>query len=99
MAFVNGLQKFPTDPITKQKRLGDTRGIQASQAVYIAQSATSDESSNEELGDFVTKEDKEYRSTSEKEKPRISWNIERRCFLNQTSNNVYDNKHCFNKLF
>lgn len=89
VAFVNGLQKTPTDPVVKQKRLGDTRGIQATQAIYMAQTTTGDDPNIEELGDFITKDEKEYRTTSEREKPRISWNTERRCFLSQASNNMY----------
>lgn len=88
VAFVNGLQKAPTDPFVKQKRLGDTRGIQAAQAIYTSQVNLPDDPSVEDLGDFNSKEEKEYRGTSEREKPRISWNTERRCFLNQTSNKV-----------
>ena len=88
IAFVNGLQKTSADPIVKQKRLGDTRGIQATQAIYMAQPTIVDDPSIEDLGDFSTKEEKEYRTTSEREKPRISWNTERRCFLSQASNNM-----------
>jgi len=88
IAFVNGLQKTSADPIVKQKRLGDTRGIQATQAIYMAQPTIVDDPSIEDLGDFSTKEEKEYRTTSERERPRISWNTERRCFLSQASNNM-----------
>lgn len=86
---MNGLQKVATDPMIKQKRLGDTRGIQGAQAIYMPLSSVSeDDNTIEDLGDFVTKDEKEYRFTSEREKPRISWNTERRVFLSQTSNNV-----------
>jgi hypothetical protein len=85
---VNGLQKTATDPLVKQKRLGDTRGIQAAQAIYMSQPSLGEDSTIEDLGDFVTKEEKDYRQNSEREKPRITWNTERRIFLNQTSNNV-----------
>ncbi len=82
------MQKAATDPLVKQKRLGDTRGIQAAQAIYMPQPSLIEDSTIEDLGDFVSKEDKEYRANSEREKARITWNTERRIFLNQTSNNV-----------
>jgi hypothetical protein len=41
----------------------------------------------EEAGDFHTKEEKEHRINAEKDKPRIQWNTERRCFLNTNASN------------
>ena len=82
---MNGLQKMPTDPTSKQKRWTDTRGIQAGNALFIPHSVISDDQSNEELGDFQLKEDKEYRVSAEKEKPRITWNAERRCYLSSSA--------------
>ena len=76
---------MPTDPTVRQKRWADTRGIQAANALFIPQSFIAEDSSNEELGDFQLKEDKEYRISSEKEKPRITWNTERRCFLSSAA--------------
>jgi len=35
----------------------------------------------EENGDFRTTEDREHRQVSEREKLRVIWNIERRCYL------------------
>ena len=84
--FVNGIQKASTDPVSKTKRWADTRGIQATNALFLPTVATPDEQNIEELGDFQSKEDKEYRNLSEKEKPRIVWHSERRCFLNNVSN-------------
>ena len=84
--FVNGIQKSATDTGSKQKRWADTRGIQAANALYIPNSFITDDPNVEELGDFQMKEDKEYRVNSEKEKPRIVWNSERRVFLNHASN-------------
>ena len=87
--FVNGIQKTPTDPAFKTKRWADTRGIQATNALFMPPSTRQEDQNAEELGDFQTKEDKEYKSLSEKEKPRIVWNSERRCFLNGVSNAAY----------
>jgi hypothetical protein len=51
--------------------------------------ATLDEEQNaEDIDDFISKEDKEYRAISEREKPKICWNIERHAYLSQTSNNA-----------
>ena len=55
-------------------------------AVYIPNAVISEEQNAEEQGDFQSKDDKEYRFNSEKDKPKIVWNIERRCFLNNSSN-------------
>jgi hypothetical protein len=93
--FVNGLLKAPTDLSIKQKRWADTRGIQTTNALFYAQPASSSPTqldpseSVEELGDFLSKEDKEYKLAAEKDKFRVSWNVERRCFLNQTSSNAF----------
>ena len=35
----------------------------------------------EEDGDFKDKEDREHRQVSENEKLRLTWNTERRCYL------------------
>ncbi|CAF0849700.1 unnamed protein product [Brachionus calyciflorus] len=86
IVFVNGLLKAPTDPPAKHKRYVDTRGIQSASAVFLPALSHHEEQNVEELGDFQAKEDLEYRLTAEKEKHRIVWQAERRCFLNQTSN-------------
>ena len=35
----------------------------------------------DEDGDFKQKDDRDHRSIAENEKNRVTWNIERRCFL------------------
>lgn len=86
IAFVNGILKSPADPLVKQKRYADTRGIQATNAIFLPTLANHEEEDVEELGDFVSKEEAEYRQTAEKEKHRVVWNSERRCYLNHSSN-------------
>jgi hypothetical protein len=92
---VNGLLKAPTDLPTKQKRWADTRGILTPNALFYSQptspSPTQLDPSEapEEQGEFLSKEDKEYKQLSEKDKFRVSWNVERRCFLNQMSSNAF----------
>ena len=65
-----------------------SRGILTPTAVYIPQAYIGEDQNGEEQGDFQSKEDKEYRYNSEKEKPKIVWNVERRCFLNNQTNNA-----------
>lgn len=86
VVFVNGIQKTPTDAASKTKRWADTRGIQATNALFLPPTTSQEEQSSEELGDFQTKEDKEYKTASEREKSRVVWHSERRCFLNSVSN-------------
>ena len=73
----------------KQKRWGDTRGIQAPNGLYIQNSVIPEDPIHEEAGDFHSREDKEFRLNAEKEKSRVTWNIERRCFLNAQSSTWY----------
>ena len=40
-----------------------------------------EESIDDEQGDLRNKDDREFRTNSEKAKPQVVWNIERRCFL------------------
>jgi hypothetical protein len=87
VTFVNGIVKSSTDPVNRQKRWPDTRGILTPNAVYVPQQFIPEDQNGEEQGEFQSKDDKEYRYSSEKEKPKITWNVERRCFLNNTSVN------------
>jgi hypothetical protein len=91
VVFVNGVLKPSTELPVKTKRWPDTRGIQTASALYINQSSSSPETpvaeQLDEQGDFQSKEDKEYRAAAERDKHRVSWNVERRCFLSQTSSN------------
>ena len=84
---MNGIHKLQTEPIVKQKRWSDTRGIQATHALHIPHSYLAEDQIREEAGDFHTKEEKEHRINAEKDKPRIQWNTERRCFLNTNASN------------
>lgn len=90
--FVNGVMKSAADSATiKSKRWSDTRGIQASNAIYMSPASVSINDPNQvldEWGDFVSKDEKDFRGTAEKEKPRVMWGCERRCFLSNTSNNA-----------
>lgn len=86
--------KAPSEVTHKVKRWPDTRGIQTMNALLINQADTAPQPPNpnheelEEQGDFLSKEDREFRAAAEKDKPRIGWSVERRCFLSQLSANV-----------
>lgn len=128
IVFVNGIHRTPADPVIKQKRWADTRGIQATNALFLPTTTTTNSSgsnitaqnshdsvdssltaspssathlpqSSEELGDFTSKEEKEYKSLSEKEKSRIVWHSERRCFLNGASNATFREQILKNRYF
>lgn len=43
------------------------------------------EAFEDEDGDFKGKEDRDHRTTSEQEKPRVIWNTERRCYMEGSS--------------
>ena len=44
---------------------------------------------DEEDGDLKSKEDREHRVVSEQDKNRVTWNIDRRCYLDQAATNRY----------
>lgn len=37
----------------------------------------------DEDGDYKSKDDREHRTVAEQDKNRVTWNIERRCYLDQ----------------
>ena len=43
------------------------------------------DSIEDEDGEYRNKDDREHRHTAEQEKMRITWNLERRCFLDQSA--------------
>ena len=44
-----------------------------------------DDNIEDEDGDFRSKDDRDHRYISEQEKMRVSWNLERRSFLDQSA--------------
>ncbi|CAF2607832.1 unnamed protein product [Rotaria sp. Silwood2] len=81
VVFTNGTLRAATDVTNKQKRWPDARGIVTLNGTYIPGQIINEESIDDEQGDLHSKDDKEFRTNSEKTKPQVVWNIERRCFL------------------
>ena len=50
---------------------------------------------DEEDGDFKARDDREHRSTAEQEKNRVSWNIDRRCYMDSFANKRYNHFSIF----
>ena len=50
----------------------------------------SDEAVEDESGEMKSKDDRDHRHIAETEKLRVSWNQERRCYLNPEANNRLD---------
>ncbi|XP_013406723.1 cilia- and flagella-associated protein 70 isoform X2 [Lingula anatina] len=68
------------EPPNKQKKWfvgGNAQG----QAAYIPDSFLSEDPVEEEDGDFRAKTDRDHREVSEHDKNRVTWNTEKRCYL------------------
>ena len=63
--------------------LGDAAitGIRVSLCAAVAGRQLSSDSVEEESGELRTAEDREHRLISERDKLRVTWNIERRCYF------------------
>lgn len=57
--------------------------------LYIPNTEIHHRAYEDEDGDLCKKQDFEFRQNAESHKPRVTWNVERRCFMSQTAS------HCF----
>ncbi len=55
-------------------------------AIFCLSSMLASDSLEDEDGDFRGKEDRDHRHVSEQDKNRVTWNIERRCYLDPGAN-------------
>ncbi|ELU15780.1 hypothetical protein CAPTEDRAFT_154432 [Capitella teleta] len=75
----------------KQKKWAMPGNAQGN-AVYIHDNVLSTDSIEEEDGDFKGKEDREHRIVAEQDKGRVTWNIDRRCFLDPAATSSFQDK-------
>ncbi|XP_076442365.1 cilia- and flagella-associated protein 70-like isoform X3 [Babylonia areolata] len=68
----------------KQKKWASP-GTAVANSVYITDSVIASDPVEDEDGDFRGKEDREHRQMSEAEKLRVTWNTERRCYLESSA--------------
>ena len=50
-------------------------------AIYIPELALAADATEDEDGDYKGKDDREHRTVAEQDKSRVTWNIERRSYL------------------
>lgn len=82
VVFPNGQLKLGTDKElhSKQKKWA-VPGTAVGQSIFIPDSFIMSEPIEDEDGDFKDKEHREHRHVSEHEKLHVTWNTERRCYL------------------
>ncbi|KAH3852510.1 hypothetical protein DPMN_095020, partial [Dreissena polymorpha] len=82
IVFANGTLKPGVDkePPNKQKKWA-VPATALGNAVYIPDSYLSTDAIDDEDGDYRGKEDREHRTSAEHEKNRVTWNTERRSYL------------------
>jgi len=82
IVFINGGLKpgQEKEAPNKQKKWA-VPGSATGNAVYMADKQISSDPVDDEDGDFKAKEDRDHRHSAETEKNRVTWNMERRCYL------------------
>ncbi|KAM4697702.1 cilia- and flagella-associated protein 70 [Rhinophrynus dorsalis] len=86
LVFSNGALKVggEMEPVPRQRRWPAT-GFSAPGAQYIPESIIQGGAYEEENGDMNRKEDKDFRTDAETNKKRVTWDIERRCYLDPSA--------------
>ncbi|XP_070577266.1 cilia- and flagella-associated protein 70-like isoform X4 [Ptychodera flava] len=89
----NGIIKAGTDKdLPSRQKKWCVPGNAQGGAIYIPDSFVPTTNFDEEDGDFTSKEDREFRNEAEMEKTRVTWNIERRCFMDPAAVQSFQNK-------
>ncbi|CAL1530492.1 unnamed protein product [Lymnaea stagnalis] len=90
VVFTNGALKpaQDKDAHNKQKKWANP-GTAVGQAVFLPDSYLFSDPIDEEDGDLKSKEDREHRIIAETEKLHVTWNMERRCYLNPSAVKVF----------
>eukprot|EP00058_Branchiostoma_floridae_P027859 XP_002613350.1 hypothetical protein BRAFLDRAFT_118737 [Branchiostoma floridae] len=98
VVFANGLLKPGQEKEPPQKKWMTVPNAQSG-ASFIPDSFLTASSYDEEDGDFRTKEDRPFRVESESEKPKVVWNVERRCYLEQGAVTSFQNKIAMSRVW
>lgn len=88
MVYSNGQLKPGVEkelPNKQKKWVAVGSGALPSNAMYIPGGVLSEGPIDKEDGDYRSKEDKDHRTEAEHDKNRVTWNTDRRCFLEATA--------------
>nr|XP_034323986.1 cilia- and flagella-associated protein 70 isoform X28 [Crassostrea gigas] len=93
VVFANGALKPSIDkePPNRQKKWAVPGSAQGN-SIYIPESFLPPDNIDDEDGEFKSKDDREHRHTAETEKLRVSWNTERRCYLDSLATKSFQDK-------
>jgi len=83
-----GLDK---EPAVKEKKWA-IPGFAQGNAIYIPEKLIPADTIDDEDGDFKGKDDREHRLMAETDKNRVTWNIERRCYMDATGTKSFQEK-------
>ncbi|CAC5385602.1 Cilia- and flagella-associated protein 70 [Mytilus coruscus] len=93
VVFASGQLKPGTEKEVpnKQKKWASPGSAQGN-AVYIPESFIPSDPVEDEDGEFRGKEDREHRHSAETEKLRVTWNTERRCYMDISAEKSFQDK-------
>nr|XP_022331661.1 cilia- and flagella-associated protein 70-like isoform X21 [Crassostrea virginica] len=93
VVFANGALKPSIDkePPNRQKKWAVPGSAQAN-SIFIPDSFLPPDNIDDEDGEFKNKEDREHRHMAETEKLRVTWNTERRCYLDSQATKSFQDK-------
>ncbi|XP_078315723.1 cilia- and flagella-associated protein 70-like isoform X16 [Crassostrea virginica] len=93
VVFANGALKPSIDkePPNRQKKWAVPGSAQGN-SIFIPDSFLPPDNIDDEDGEFKNKEDREHRHMAETEKLRVTWNTERRCYLDSQATKSFQDK-------